>query len=152
MSDSQPFRFRHPVAVRFHDIDVYGHAHHSRALIYFEEARWAYWDHVVGTDRPEDVSYVLAEMRVRYHRRVRYPMSLDVGVRVSEVGRKHFGMIYEVRSSEGELLVSGSSVQVMIDYATERATSLPPDIRSAIDEWDGPFGGDTSAGRSAADR
>ena len=151
MSESQPFRFRHPVAVRFHDIDVYGHAHHSRALIYFEEARWAYWDQVVGTDRPEDVTYVLAEMHVRYHRRVRYPMSLDVGVRVSEVGRKHFGMIYEARSPEGELLVSGSSVQVMIDYTTERATSVPTDIRSAIDEWDGPFGGDTGAGRSGGD-
>jgi len=43
-----PFRFHHPVVVRLWDIDVGGHAHRSEALMYFEEARAAYWREVVG--------------------------------------------------------------------------------------------------------
>ena len=35
--DRQPYRFQHPVDVRFKDIDVGGHAHHSHTLVYFEE-------------------------------------------------------------------------------------------------------------------
>ena len=46
--DRQPYRFRHPVEVRFKDIDIGGHAHHSHALVYFEEARSAYWREGVG--------------------------------------------------------------------------------------------------------
>ena len=148
MSDHISFRFRHPVAVRFQDIDVYGHAHHSRALIYFEEARWAYWGEVVGANNIENVSYVLAEVHVRYHRRILYPMTVEVGVRASHLANKHFVMDYEARSPEGEVLVSGNSVQVMYDYSTESSTTIPHPVRSAIEAWDGPFSREASSGGS----
>ncbi len=57
------FRFRHPVTVRFRDIDVGGHAHHSEALMYFEEARWAYWGEVIGSKSLDEIDYVLAQAR-----------------------------------------------------------------------------------------
>lgn len=139
MTDPDPFRFRVPVDVRFQDVDAFGHAHHSKALIYFEEARWAYWRDVVGTKEIEDVNYVMAEVGVRYHGRVLYPTTLEVCVRVSHISRKHFVMEYEARSTEGEVLVSGSSVQVMYDYVAEGSTLIPPPIRSALEVWDGPF-------------
>jgi acyl-CoA thioester hydrolase len=139
MPDADPFRFRLPVGVRFQDVDVYGHAHHSRALIYFEEARWAYWGEVVGTQSIEDVSYVMAEVQVRYHRRILYPMTVEVCVRVSHLADKHFIMAYEARSPQGDVLVSGSSVQVMYDYAEQTSTTIPPAIRAALEAWDGPF-------------
>ncbi len=136
---TKAFRFRHPVEVRFQDLDACGHAHHSRALIYFEEARWAYWEAVVQARPIEEVGYVVAEVKVRYRRRIRYPMTVDVGVRVSQLAGKHFVMDYETRSGEGELVISGSSVQVMYDYATETSTVIPASIHSAIEAWDGPF-------------
>lgn len=140
MSDpGSPFRFSHPVTVRFRDIDVGGHAHHSEALMYFEEARWAYWRDVLGRGRLEDVDYVLAEARIRWHRRVLWPQDVQVGVRVSRLGRKHFEMEYEVRSADGELLVSGTTVQVMYDYRTGASMRLSDDLRDALEAWDGPF-------------
>ncbi len=44
----EAYRFRYAVDVRFRDLDPMGHAHHSLPLIYFEEARAAYWRDVVG--------------------------------------------------------------------------------------------------------
>lgn len=130
------FSFRHPVDVRFSDIDVAGNVHHSRALIFFEEARWAYWGSVVGRGSQSDVDYTLAEINVRYRRRIHFPACLDVGVRVSSMGRKHFVMRYEVVSQDGDVMISGESTQVMFDYDSGDTIAIPDEIRAAIDEWE----------------
>lgn len=139
MSDA-PFRFHHPVAVRFRDIDVGGHAHHSEAFIYFEEARAAYWRDVVGRTGVDDIDYILAEASVRWHQRVLWPQTLSVGVRVSKLGKKHFEMAYEVLSESGECLQSGRTVQVMYDYEAGKAARISDPVRASIEEFDGPFG------------
>lgn len=133
------FRFWHPVPVRFRDVDVGGHAHHADALIYFEEARWAYWSRVVGKGSLEELDYVLAECRVRWHARVLWPQTVSVGVRVVRVGRKHFEMEYEVRSEEGDKLQSGTTVQVMYDYRKGTSMRMPDDLREKLEAFDGPF-------------
>lgn len=138
-SNDDPFRFRHPVTVRFRDLDVAGHVHHADALIYFEEARWAYWTEVVGAASDDDVGYVLAECRVRWHARVLWPQVVSVGVRVSRVGRKHFEMEYDVRSEEGERLQSGTTVQVMYDYERQASKPMPDELRGLLEAYDGPF-------------
>jgi acyl-CoA thioester hydrolase len=144
--NSSDFRFRHPVEVRFKDVDVGGHAHHSHALVYFEEARWAYWREVIGS---ADVHYILAEATVRYHQRVLWPQRLDVGVRVSKLGKKHFEMEYEARSETGERLISGSTVQVWYDYAAGSSTRIPEAARESLERWDGPFSGPRGSRDSA---
>lgn len=139
------FRFRHPVAVRFCDIDIGGHAHHAQALVYFEEARAAYWRQVVGRAGLDDIDYIMAEARVRWHQRVLWPQELSVGVRVSRLGRKHFEMEYEVCAPDGARLQSGQSTQVMYDYAAGATKPLPDAVRAAMEALDGPFPGRASA-------
>jgi acyl-CoA thioester hydrolase len=131
------FRFVHPVTVRFRDIDVGGHAHHSTPLMYIEEARWAYWKEVAGRDGIESVDYIMAEAHLRYRRRVRYPGVVHVGVRVVSLGRKHFEMDYEVRDEEGDLLVSASTVQVMYDYRAGASISVPDELRARLETFEG---------------
>ena len=132
------FRFHHDVTVRFRDIDIGGHAHHADALIYFEEARWAYWLHVVGKGL-DDLDYVLAECAVRWHARVLWPQQVRVGVRVSRIGRKHFEMEYEVRGEDGGKLQSGKTVQVMYDYEAGRSKPMPDELRRRLTDFDDPF-------------
>ena len=137
---SQPFRFRHRVEVRFKDIDVGGHAHHSHAFVYFEEARASYWRQVVGREGLDDIDYILAAAEVRWHQRVLWPQTLDVGVRVTRLGKKHFEMEYEVWGEDGEHLQSGRTVQIMYDYEAARSKPIPEGVRTAIERHDGPFG------------
>jgi len=131
------FRFTHPVAVRFKDIDVGGHAHHSHALVYFEEARAAYWREVAGRQGVDDVDYILAEAEIRYHRRVLYPDTLRVGVRIPTLGKKHFVMEYRAWSSEGEHLLTGRTTQVMFDYAAGKTSRIPDELRERIEAFEG---------------
>lgn len=130
-------RFRHHVEVRFHDLDAMGHAHHTLPLIYFEEARAAYWREVAGRAGVEDIDYVMGEVQVRYHGRIRYPARLEVGVRVSQIGGKSFVMEYELRDAEGVLLASGRTVQVMYDYAAGRSVAMPAELRERIRAFEG---------------
>lgn len=136
----QPYRFRHPVEVRFKDLDLGGHVHHSHALVYFEEARSAYWREIVGRTGEGSIDYILAEATLRWHRRVHWPARLGVAVRVSLLGRTQFVMDYRVESPEGELLVSGSTVQVMYDYGAGASKRLPEDVRARIAAHEGSFG------------
>jgi len=138
--DPSLFSLWHPVEVRFKDIDVGGHAHHSLALVYFEEARARYWSEVVGKKGIDDVDFILAEVRVRYHGRILYPQRLDVGVRVSSLGRKHFVMEYLVRGEEGEDLASGETTLVMYDYQRGRSKPMPSEVGDSIRAWEALVG------------
>ncbi len=134
-------RFHHPVAIRFRDLDPMGHVHHSLALIYFEEARAAYWRDVAGQASGGDgggvVGYVIGEFAVKYLARVHFPQTLDVGVRVSRLGSKSWDMEYELRALGGALVARGHSVQVMYDYAADASVPVPEDVRRRIAAYEG---------------
>ena len=138
--EGSAFRFQYEVPVRFKDVDIGGHAHHSHALVYFEEARAAYWRDVVGKGGLEGVDYILAEASVRWKARILWPQILRVGVEVSRLGKRHFVMAYEVAGEDGSVLVSGTTTQVMYDYQAGETKAVPPEVREAISRWDGPFG------------
>lgn len=130
------FRFRHTVEVRFRDLDPMGHAHHTLPLIYFEDARAAYWREVAGRADVEAIDYIMGEFHVRYHARIRYPGRLDVGVRVERLGTSSFTMVYELRDDHGILLATGRSEQVMFDYAHDASMAIPAPVRERIEAYE----------------
>lgn len=133
-------KFAWNVAVRFHDLDAMGHAHHTLPIIYFEEARAAYWREVAGQPAVDDINYVIAEMRVQFKQRIMYPASLTVRVSVTHVGNASFTMAYQLNDEEGALLATGESVQVMFDYNAGKARRMPDDVRARIESYEGLSG------------
>ena len=130
-------RFRKRVAVRFHDLDAMGHAHHTLPIIYFEEARAAYWREVAGRAGVADIDYVLAEVRAQFKQRVLYPNELTVRVGVTHLGNASFVMQYELTDDEGAVLATGETVQVMFDYTTSKSMPVPPEVRKRIEQFEG---------------
>jgi len=131
-SDLPHYAFVHEVDVRFRDLDAMSHVHHGVALIYFEEARAGFWRQVKGSADLSAIDYVIGEMHVRYHGRIHYPARLRVGLSVTRVGNASFDLSYEIRDEQKELLVSGSSSQVMFDYAAGRSKRIPDVVRAAL--------------------
>ena len=130
------YRFRHSVEVRFRDLDAMGHAHHTLPLIYLEEARAAYWRDVAGRPAVTDIDYVMAEITIRFHKRIYWPARLDVGLRVSRLGSKSFDMEFEITDQEGEVMANGKTVQVSYDYAEGKAREINGEIRKKIEEYE----------------
>ncbi|HUH11655.1 MAG TPA: thioesterase family protein [Longimicrobiales bacterium] len=129
--DSAPFV--HPVAVRFRDLDPMGHAHHTLALVYFEEARAALWRRLTGRAGLDGIDYILAEATLRWRARILFPQTATVAVRVARVGGRSFVLDYELRSDGGELLTEGRTVQVMFDYGAGVSKEIPPDLRERLE-------------------
>lgn len=123
--------FLHEVEVRFRDLDPMGHVHHSLPLIYFEEARAAFWRRLVGSPALEAIEYVIAECHIRYRARVHYPGHATVTVSVTKVGTRSFELSYELRGAGG-LLAEGRTAQVMYDYRARRPTEIPIEVRGRL--------------------
>jgi len=130
------YRFVYPVDVRFRDLDSMGHAHHTLALIYLEEARAAYWRDVAGRDTVGEIDYVMAEVTVRYHSRIEYPGRLTVGLRTGHIGSKSFVMEFTITDAGGQPMASGRTVQVMYDYAAGAPKPVPDDLRKRIEVFE----------------
>jgi acyl-CoA thioester hydrolase len=134
-------KFKHRVTVRFSDLDSMGHAHHTLPLVYFEEARAAYWRDVAGRPSVGDIDYVLADVHVQFKQRILYPANLVVRAGVVNVGNASFVMQYELVDEEGGLLATGETTQVMFDYTTNRSKPLPADVRARIERHEGMSAG-----------
>ena len=137
---TSPLKFNCRVPVRFHDLDVMGHAHHTLPIIYFEEARAAYWREIAGRPNVADIDYVLAEIRVQFKQRILYPATLMVRAGVTHVGNASFTMAYELTDEEGAVLATGESVQVMFDYERGKSMRMPPEVRARIEKYEGQSG------------
>lgn len=129
-------KFSYRVPVRFHDLDAMGHAHHTLPIVYFEEARAAYWRDVAGRPTVDDIDYVLAEIRVQFKQRILYPATLTVRTGVTHLGNASFTMAYELANEEGTILATGESVQVMFNYQTSRSMRMSDEARKRIEEFE----------------
>jgi acyl-CoA thioester hydrolase len=131
-------RFSFKVEVRFRDLDALGHVNNAVYLTYLESARIAYWFHVTGTSRLQDLAMILARVEVDYRSPVSLGETLDVQVRCVSMGRSSFVMGFEVRESQsGRLVAEARKVLVHYDYAAGRSTPLPEELRERLRRQDG---------------
>src|SRR5919109_1126866 len=93
-----PFRFVHPVEVRFRDLDALGHVNNAVYLTYLESARIAWWLKVTRRSGLSALDMMLARVEVDYRSPVRFGDALDVGVRCASLGRSSF--VLELEASE----------------------------------------------------
>ena len=139
--------FTHRIEVRFRDCDPLGHVNNAVYLTYLEQARLVQWqsfwrfgglrnpgegqapDEAV-TDAP---GVILARVEIDYKRPARYGDMLDVRIGLAAVGRTSFTYDYEIVDAADRFVATARSVQVLYDYRTSRAVTIPDDLRRAFD-------------------
>jgi acyl-CoA thioester hydrolase len=93
------YPFSHGIRVRFAETDAMGIVHHSRYLLYLEEARVAYLRHVghpYHAVRAEGIEMAVLEAFVRYRKPLEFDDVFDVHVAIASLGRVTFQMAYLV--------------------------------------------------------
>jgi acyl-CoA thioester hydrolase len=127
-----------PIVVQWGEMDALGHVNNARFFSWFESARIALFQRIgVAASGPSASGPILATTTCDFLRPVVFPATLRVGVRVSRVGETSIAMEYEVADTsptQGEAVVyaRGSSVAVIVDYATAKKVRVPDDVRAAI--------------------
>ena len=146
-SPDGPFRYRHPIEIRYGDTDALGHVNNAVYLSYFEMARGGYYTRVVGHPfgtgpDAERRTYVIAEAHVSYRRPAFYGEPLWCCVRVGWLSRSSFGLEYRLEVSDSAIgaarvIADGSTVQVFYDLARGRPMRIPAELVDALTGHEG---------------
>jgi acyl-CoA thioester hydrolase len=133
--------FRHvvPLEVRFRDIDVFGHVNNATVFTYIETARIRYLVDVGVRSAQANWNthaFILAHINNNFRKPIFYGQQVEVGSRVTELGRSSFRIEHRVEVN-GELAADGYGVLVHYDYANHRSLTVPPDMRAKIETFEG---------------
>ncbi len=131
----EKYRVIQPISVRWADMDRMGHVNNAKYFTYCESARMAYFAAVRLEEHGEEEAHgpALVSATCNFLRQVQYPDELEVGVRVTQIGRRTFTHDYLIWRRDGEEVVAdGSGVIVWVDYAVGKAVPLPAALKEAI--------------------
>lgn len=129
------FPFWFPIEVRWGDMDAMGHVNNSIYFRYCESARIALLRSLNITGRAEGSQQgpTLVTTSCDFKREVKYPATLDVGVRVEHISRRSFAMQYAMfLAGTDDLAAVARSVNAWVDYAELRAVELPEELRGLL--------------------
>ncbi|MFC6756293.1 MULTISPECIES: acyl-CoA thioesterase [Haloarcula] len=132
--------FETEVALRFDDLDTYGHVNNVRYGTYLEEARIDYLVEVVGNgDRAfladSDDGIVIKTLEIEFEQPVRSADSVTVSVGVPRLGTTSFPFEYEIRDGDA-VAATGETTVVTYDRAADEPQPIPERWRDAISEFE----------------
>ncbi len=129
----------YPVTVEFPihwgEMDAFGHVNNARFFTWFESSRIAFFQAAGIALSPRDaVAPILAAAHCDYLEPVVFPARLVVGARATKLGNTSLTLEHAVwrLGAPERHLARGSSVVVLLDYATGNKVRIPEAARAAI--------------------
>ena len=128
------------VAIRWRDMDAYGHVNNAVYLTYLEEARDAWVQEMLGTVT-DTWHFVLARVAIDYKQELTQDDErVLVRCSLASMGRASIRTREEIVRRDGSLSAVAESVIVPRDPATLRSRPLTADERAAHDRDAAPPG------------
>ena len=122
------------VSVAWGEQDLFGHVNNIVYFRYFESVRMHFLDRigVLRSHRETGIGVILASTTCDFKKPVQWPQKLVVRTGCDHVGNTSFIMQYEIVNEVGDVVATGSSVQVMYDYNRGHKMPIPDQVISAI--------------------
>src|SRR5713101_9200216 len=131
------FPFAHRQRVRFGETDLQGVVYYANYLLFAEVGRIAYLrelDVVYERDLlAHGVDFTIGEARVRYEAPLRFDDEYDIKVRVGRIRHSSWTFEYAIDRADGTHCVDASTIQVMLDRKSGRATRIPEALRGILE-------------------
>ncbi|MGI9552192.1 MAG: acyl-CoA thioesterase [Aurantibacter sp.] len=123
--------------VRWGEMDALGHINNTVYFRYFEDVRIEYFKKLgfEAVTSDQEMGPILAQISCQFLRPVEYPDQVTIGVWVARIGNTSLQMDYEIYSEQHqEVVATGTSVIVMINYQTGAKIQLPNQKRQQIQD------------------
>ena len=117
--------------IRFRDLDAVGHVNNVVYATYCEQSRVRFLEDVLD-ERSGELSVVVAHLELDYRQPIEGIGTVSVAMEPRDVGDSSFELAYEL-TFEGDVVATGSSVQVVVDPDTGASAPLPDRWRAALD-------------------
>jgi acyl-CoA thioester hydrolase len=124
------FRQFIPMTVRWGDMDALGHVNNVQYFRYGESARIAYFD-PLGQHDPKfwkEYGIILASMGCDFLAQVHYPAELEIGSRVTRLGRSSLHMTSAIFQGDNVVAVL-RGVLAWFDYSAQKTLPIPESAR-----------------------
>ncbi len=137
----QRSEFRHwfELPVRWGDMDALGHVNNIQFLRYLESGRINYVEEAVGLTLSTEIreGFILADLQCAFLQQLNYPLTLDVGTRVSGMGNSSFQLRAAIfRKGEEAPAATSRGVMVWFDFLKQRSKTIPEAVRSAVASYE----------------
>ena len=132
----EAFPFQHRLRVRFGETDMQNVVYYANYLLYAEVGRFAYMRELgllYSDMSAQGLDFTIGEASLRYRAPLRFDDEFDIKVRVGEIRHTSWAFEYAVDRADGLHCVDITTVQVMIDRSTLRATRIPDDLRRTLE-------------------
>jgi acyl-CoA thioester hydrolase len=132
----EAFPFQHRQRVRFGETDMQNVVYYANYLLYAEVGRVAYLREMgllYSDMTAKGLDFTIGEASVRYRAPLRFDDEFDIKVRVGEIRNSSWAFEYAVDRADGLHCAEMTTVQVMIDRSSLRATRIPEDLRRALE-------------------
>lgn len=122
---------RVPIAVRWRDMDAFGHVNNAMYLSYLEEARIRWMTSLPGIPLNERIAPVVAAAQVNYRLPIKWPGDVVVELWVERLGRSSISIGHRIVAQADAALLhaDGHVVMVWVDAQTGRSVPLPEGLR-----------------------
>jgi len=137
------FRFKIPIFVRYCETDQSGHLNNVSHIIYFEQGRVEYLNHLgIGKaifQEPSDLMFVTVDIECQYLGQAYFGDDLELGVRIGKLGNRSMDMEYYLsakRNGEEVLVASGRGACVFISKETGKSVPIPEHYRKIINNFE----------------
>jgi len=110
--------------------------YYANYLLYAEVGRTAYLRDLgplYSKMTTKGLDFTIGEASVRYRAPLRFDEEFDIKVRVGEIRHSSWAFEYAVDRADGLHCAEMTTVQVMIDRSTLRATRIPEDLRRTLE-------------------
>lgn len=123
--------FIHELHPRFRDLDALGHVNNAVMVTFLEQARFQWWRGYLAGRPFESEGFLIARVEADYRLPILLEDLVRIELRVIRVGNSSFDCAYRVtRGTDGTILAEAKTVQVMLDFKTNRPTPLRDPARA----------------------
>jgi len=134
---SDQFRHCYSVQVRWGDMDALAHVNNVSFFRYLECARVDYIQTVIQHFLTQRYVFILARAACDFKVQVRYPDTIKVYSRVSNMGRASMELSHVLLNQQRTTVAQASSTMVFFDTETQRPSLIPDEFRAKIAAFDG---------------
>lgn len=135
MTDREPFRFFHPLRVRWAEVDAQKIVYNPNYFMYFDVGMTEYL-RAIGCRYPDELleqgtDLFAVNANADFRTSAVYDDELEIGVRVSRIGRTSFVFAMNIFRGD-ELLVAGSLTYVNAGIDTKKSAPLPESFLARV--------------------
>lgn len=124
-------------AIRWGDMDAFGHVNNTVYFRYMESARIAFLEQAAGDLGVQGEGPVIVTAYCTFLKQLKYPGDIEIRSYAGPAGRSSFELTHEIRMVDADgnadvVYAEGGGKVVWVDFAAEKSLPLPAGLRALL--------------------